>query len=126
MPIAEITDVLKMSSLIKDNWSLSNFWGNCEAEMMVAQTIHACCLNYKEHGQIFSFKGANVNSIHNGGLINNARGYNQLVDGGMFIEGTFNEKPVIYPTQALLDKLLDYFTKKAQDNYERFSKEGKT
>jgi hypothetical protein len=112
--IAEIEDVLKMKDQIKDNWSLANFYGNCESELMVAQTIHACCLNYEQHGQVFSFKSPNVNAIHNGGLVDNFRGYKMLVDDGMFIEGTFEDRPVIYPTQALIDQLSIYFDKKKE------------
>ena len=109
---ASIVDIKRHADQIKDNWSLCNFWGNCEAEVMIAQTIHACVLNHAEHGEAFSFKGGNVNSIHNGGLVNNHRAYHQLIDQGMFIEDEFKSRTVIRPTHSLIQRLDEYFSRK--------------
>jgi len=57
---ARISDLLRLKEHIKDSWSLANYLGKCEAEVMVAQTIHAACTNYDEHGLPFSFRDNNV------------------------------------------------------------------
>jgi len=118
---AEASDVLRLKSLVKDNWSLCNFYGKSEAEMMIAQTIHAAVINFKDHGEPFSFRGHGVFTSHGNGLFNNRQAYASLIKDGMFVEEVRGEQVVIFPTQALINKLDEFFAKKAMTNHERFS-----
>lgn len=108
--IANIEDIKQMKSKIKNGFSLCNFLGNCESEVMVAQTIHACVLNNDKHGEPFSFRGDGVFMV--GGAVNNAKAYNQLLRKSLFVEDERQGKVVIFPTQLLIDKLKIYFTEK--------------
>lgn len=66
---------------IRDNWSLCNFTGDCESEMMMAQTLHAGKLNLKDQGSPFSFRGNGCLNGYTaiGGGQDNARGYSKLI-----------------------------------------------
>ena len=84
-------------------WHLIGFYNKCEAEVMVAQTIFAANVNYKKHGEAYSIKG-NVYSTSG-----NTEAYNMLVNDGMFVEEKRQGKTVIFPTDALIDKLYKHF-----------------
>lgn len=100
---AKAEDVTRLARSIKDNWTLCEFLGKCEAEYMVAETIHAAAKNMTEHGEPFSFRG--------GGIDNNA-GYSLLLRRELIVEGKRLGRPVIFPTQKLIDEL-DRFLAKA-------------
>jgi hypothetical protein len=109
---AKIEDITRLKDKIKDNWSLCNFYGKSEAELIVAQTIHACVTNHKDHGQAFSFEGKGLHTSHGNGLFDNRGAYGSLVKDGMFIVEEWEDRKVIYPTQALINRLDEYFAKK--------------
>lgn len=106
---AAIDDIRPLAAKIKDNWSLCKFYGTCEAETMVAQTIQAAVINFQKRGEAFSFRGKGVFACSGGGLFNNGKAYRRLLDDGMFVEDTREGKPVIFPTQKLIDKLQKFF-----------------
>lgn len=60
-------------------------WQNCEAETIASQTICACALNYKNHGEAFSWCGVGTRGIGGNGLVNNPRGMGKVVNDGSII-----------------------------------------
>ena len=107
--IAKIDDIKQLAKKIKDSFSLCDFMGKCEREVLVAQTIHAAVINYKNHGEPFSFneiKGA----TH---LCDNFTAFDWLVEKEYFIEDKRKGRIVIFPTQLLIDKLKIFFTESA-------------
>ena len=121
-----LDDLKAIVKRIKDNFSLCEFAGKTETEYMVAETVHAACLNFKDHGQPFSFKGEEVRSV--GGGMDNDTGYQICLDRGWFYEepldpalGILVPKKtwmedgkviVIFPTRKLLDDLNVFFANK--------------
>ena len=116
MEYASIEDVNLLAGRIKDNWSLCQLFEGrrraCEAEMMVAQTIHAAKLNAKEHGKPFSFRGAGVFCWSGAGLVDNASAYAMLCEEEFFIEDKHDGRTVIFPTKKLVKYLNDFFSSK--------------
>jgi len=102
---ATIKNIERFVPLIKDSFSLCHFLGKTEKEVLVAQTIHACKLNYEQGRGCFSFLG----DLHDGPHAENTQSYQQLKDDGLFIEGTYDGKPVIFPSLALILKLDAFF-----------------
>jgi hypothetical protein len=109
--LASIEDVNRLAGQIEDNWTLCQLFEDhrraCEAETMVAQTIHAAKINAKEHGKPFSFKGDGVHGSSGGYLIDNGTAYAWLVDEGFFVESGHSvlKREVIFPTRKLIDRL---------------------
>ncbi len=101
--LATIDDVERLAKQIKDNWTLCRFLNKGDAEVMIVQTIHAAATNAEEHGEPFAFRGADVPIIGQG--VNNAAGYQMLLDQGLIIEDERLGKPVIFPTAKLVKKL---------------------
>jgi len=89
---------------IPDNWALCNFLGNCEVEVMVAQTLHACQINLKERGEAFSFRGGGVFSTGGGGLVDNGKAYQRLLDEGYFEERRRKATDVNPPDDTRVDE----------------------
>jgi hypothetical protein len=109
-----IERILPLAEKVKDNWSLCEFFADMgnrasEKEYMVAETIHACKINYAQHGECFSFKG----KLQNGGngLVDNTTAYGWLVSNNYFAEEKHNQRTVIIPTPKLLDRLEWFFSK---------------
>lgn len=117
--LASVEDVNRLAELIKDNWSLCQlFEGHrraCEAETMVAQTIHAARINAKKHGEPFSFKGDGVHGSSGGGLVDNGTAYAWLVGEEFFVESGHAKlgREVIFPTKKLIDRLDAFLARKA-------------
>lgn len=107
--LASIEDVSRLAERIDDSWTLCQlFEGHrraCEAETMVAQTIHGARINAKEHGEPFSFKGDGVNSSGGAGLVDNRTAYGWLIGEGFFIEDKRQGRAVIFPTKKLIARL---------------------
>jgi hypothetical protein len=105
--------------------SLCNFYGNCEAEVMVSQTIIAACKHLEQYGEPFSFRSPRVFSASRMGVIDNGSAYRCLVEDRMFDEKirhqtAFRELPegvtepngevtIIFPTPMLLQRLATHF-----------------
>lgn len=110
---ASLPDIERLAGRIKDNWSLCQLFEGTrrasEAEMMVAQTIHAAIVNQKKHGEPFSFRGDGVFGGGGGGLVDNATAYGMLLDRAYFVEETRGDKTVIFITQKLLDFIDGYY-----------------
>jgi hypothetical protein len=106
---ATIEQIERLLPQIPDNWALCELFRDhrraSEAEMMVAQTIHAAKLNFDEHGKPFSFRGDGVFGRGGGGLVDNGTAYSWLVGEGWFEEDTHDGKPVIYMTEKLIERL---------------------
>jgi len=106
MEIAKIEDIKRLCGLIKDNWDLCHFTGQCESEMMVVQTIHGAKINHKKHGECFSFLSANAKTGRRMDGTNNALGLQILFDREFLIqEKRVHGRDVVFPTQALVDAL---------------------
>lgn len=112
-PLAEIEDIQRLAKQIKDNWSLCELFDDTpralEAEMMVAQTIHACVINHQKLGEAFSFRERRVYSRGCGGLENNASAYRMLLNRGYFVKNQRRGKPVIFVTKKLINLLDHHF-----------------
>jgi hypothetical protein len=105
MTKVKIEDIKKLAKLIKCNFSLCEFMGQTEKEVLVAQTIHACVKNYKKYNKIFSFLG----NLKESAMFQNSSAYKWLVENDYFKEGVYENKKVIYPTQKLIHELNNFF-----------------
>ena len=118
---AAVADVIRLAGRIKDNWSLCQLFEGqrraCEAEMMVAQTIHAAATNAQgDPAEPFSWKDPNVNYTGGGGLVDNATAYHMLLAKYYFVEEQRqhpdgDERTVIFPTRKLVSYLDGYFAR---------------
>jgi len=106
--LATIKDIRRLVPKIKDSFSLCNFLGKTEKEVLVAQTIHACKINHKKRGICFSFDGVEGQST----LCQNISSLEALIEDGLFVRGKFKSKPVLYPTKLLVLMLDAFFAKK--------------
>ena len=88
---------------------------NCEAEVMVAQTIAAANVNLAKRGEAFSIRGPGVLGGRQRCGTNNGSAYRRLCDEGYFREEQRNidGEPtiVIFPTQKLTQALHQHFAK---------------
>ena len=108
----DIERVRRAAARIKDNWSLCDFLGKAEKEMLVATTIHACVRNFDEHGEVFSFRGNSLDQDSGAGLVENRSSYRALLDDGYLVETVREGRAVIKPTVKLLEKLERFFSLK--------------
>jgi hypothetical protein len=109
------------AELIKDSFSLCNFLGKTEREVLVAQTIHACVMNLDIRGKAFSFKAILLDGPH----AENIASYQWCVNEGLFREELLSiidppeetamgddGRPIgIIPTLKLFAKLAGHFGK---------------
>lgn len=120
MSKASIEDIQQLKKWIKDNWALCQLfegtYAACEAEIMVAQTVHAAVANYKEFGEAFSWKGKGVERPRDRAGTDNATAYQMLLKRGYFIEQERDERTIIVITQKLVDLLDKFFSKKELNN----------
>ena len=100
-------DVLRLADSIKDDWTLAMFMAAHkrakEAEVMIAQTIHACRINHGNGQGLFSFKGSGLNTFSGCGLVDNPTAYATLLRLEYFVEDTHKDCDIIRPTQFLVD-----------------------
>ena len=97
-----------LATKIRNNWDLcGSQWGNCEAETIFAQTIHAACINLEKRGEPFSIRGAGLDIETR--LARNASTYRTLVNDGFLREETRDldgeDAAVIFLTDKALDAL---------------------
>lgn len=73
--------VLAQATRFKDVYQFMGFdaLGNCESEIMAAQTLTACPINYKARGECFSYAGKNLAVTGGNGLVDNPKGYAKLL-----------------------------------------------
>jgi len=102
---ADISDLRRLRKRVPDNWALCEFLGSCEAEMIIAQTIHAACRNYDQCAEAYSIRGPACLSVFGGGLIDNATAYHRLIEGGLLIEARRGGNVVLFPTKKLVERL---------------------
>ncbi len=111
---AKIEDILDLADKVSDNWSLCHLFEGTprafEAEMMVAQTLHACKLNHKSYGVAFSWRG-NVEHSGGGGLVDNGIAYGMLLEREYFVEEEREGRTIILMTQRLVDLLKGHLAK---------------
>ena len=111
---AKIEDIKRLAKKIKDNWSLCQFAQDtgtgCEIEYLIAETVHACVLNHKEHGEPFSFNKIKYSTS----LCNNFSAFDWLVENGLFIDTKRKGKRIIVLTQHCIDRLDEFFNKKTK------------
>ncbi len=100
---AEVSVVDLADKLTSHSSMMASWLQNCEAEVMVDQTIRACKLNLEKRGEAFSIRG---NVFSYGGGTNNASAYRRLLREGYFTEEERDidgeTKTVIFPTRKLL------------------------
>lgn len=106
---ATIEDIKRIAPKIKDSSSLCGFLGKTEKEYMVAETIHACKLNHKNHGQCFSFDKVKYETR----LAQNLSSLDALIEDGLLVQGKFKGKKTLIPTKLLIGMLDAYFAKEA-------------
>lgn len=112
MERAKIEDIKRLAKKIKDSFSLCNFMGKTEREVLVAQTIHAAVINHKAHGKPFSFNKIRYSSR----MCDNFSAYDWLIERKYFMEDKRQGQKVIFPTQALIDKLNVFFSHTENQN----------
>ena len=105
--IANIKDIKRLVKKIKDDFSLCGFRQHHEGNILVAQTMHAAVLNHKKRGEPFSFNEIKVSTR----LCDNFAAFDSLVEDGFFTTGKREKRPVIFPTQKLIEALDNYFDK---------------
>lgn len=112
---AEIKDIQRLAKRIGDSDQLSNLFTGTrragEAEVMVAQTVHASVTNHKKRGEAFSFRGDGVSKFSHGGLVDNGTAYGMLTSREYFMEEERGGKTVIFITQKLVDYLDAFFAR---------------
>lgn len=112
--LATEKDILRLVNAIENDWTLAMFMSKHkrakEAEVMIAQTLHACKLNLSKGRGLFSFKGDGLQQRSGWGLIDNPTAYATLLRIGYFIEDVYEGRSIIRPTQTLVDAL-DSFLK---------------
>lgn len=113
---AKVEDIIDLASKIPDNWALCQLFEGtpraCEAETMVAQTLHACVLNHKKHGTAFSWRGDGVQTPRQKCGTDNATAYGMLLNRKYFVEEGRDNKVIIIMTQKLVDLLRGHLAKK--------------
>ena len=102
-----ISDIQDLSLKVKDNWSLCEFLGKAEKEMMVATTIHACIINHEKTGEMFSKKGSNLG--YETRLCQNSSSYAGLLKDGYLEETDRKGEIIVLPTPKLIQALKEYF-----------------
>ncbi len=114
--IATVKDVNRLAEVIEDDWSLCKLFDGRkrakEAEVMVAQTIHAARMNASTDGEPFSYKGKGLNNCSGGGIVDNATAYAMLINEEFLVENERKNKTVIFPTQKLIELLDEFFLMK--------------
>lgn len=103
-----VEDLRWVNDRLADSFSLCDFLGVTEREVMVFQTIRAAVRNLDTAGEPFSVRGTNVFASSGNGLINNGPAYVYLVDNGYCEEEERDGKTVIFPTRKLLDGLIAF------------------
>jgi len=98
--------ILAIAEKVKTNWDLMDFMGSCEKETLTAQTIQACKTNLRDHGEAFSFHAVGGDDVRMG--VRNGSQYCEMVRNGYFVEGEFQGRVTIIPTEKLLDRLEVY------------------
>lgn len=114
---ATIEDIRKLAKKIPDPRTLMQLFEGTprasEAEWMVCQTLHACILNHKEHGEAFSIREDSVFGQSGAGLVDNGTAYRKLLERKFFVEEKRGDKTVIIMTQKLVDVLKGHLARKS-------------
>ena len=118
--------LLRLRDLILQKGNLCSFYGNTEAEVLIGQTVIAAAGRADDGGEPFSFLGDNaLRGLQRCGT-DNAAAYARLLADEMFQQETRpasalatipdgvtidgdGRVPVVFPTDALLEKLAVYF-----------------
>lgn len=76
-----MNDLLKIvAENVESNWDLcGSKWQNCECEVIVAQTIHACVTNLEKCGEAFSWLNENATRGRANCGTNNGAALNRLI-----------------------------------------------
>jgi len=120
-----------LATAIADNFALCEFLGMTEAEVLVAQTVHAAYANAKRRGIQCSFRGDGVFSQGGNGIYDNGKGYRKLLDEKLIIEEQLLAKefeplpkgikpdsdgkvPLIWLTDELVERLDRHLAQRAR------------
>ncbi len=104
--LAKIEDIQQLAAVIKDDWTLAGMFPHHEQNDLVAQTIHACRINFENHGEPFSFVAEDSCwGIQGGGIANYGGSLHSLISDEYFIEDKWEGKPILRVTQKLVDRL---------------------
>lgn len=80
----------KAASVFKSgNELMGSQWQNCEAEVIATQTIKACALNLKNHGEALSWLGNSARTGRQNCGTRNGQGLARLVREGFIVEETY-------------------------------------
>ncbi len=114
--LAKFEDIEWLRKQVPDNWALCQLFEGtrcaCEAETMVAQTIHAATRNQRDHGEPYSVKGKGLARGRQRCGTDNATAYHMLLNEGYFVEDPRKDETVIFMTQKLIDLLRGHFAGK--------------
>lgn len=102
--------IIALADQIKTGWEMCGSpLRMCEKEVITLQTLCACKLNLKEHGEAFSFNGIKEGGIGRGA--DNGPAFREMVQDGYLETGVFQGRPTIIPTDKLLDLVEAHFAK---------------
>lgn len=87
-----------VAAKIKTGYELmGSKWSNAEAELIAVQTISACQMNQKDHGDAFSWLAGSATTGRRQCGTNNARGLAMLIEDGSLVQedyaGTLTSPP---------------------------------
>jgi len=109
--------ILAMADRIEDNFTLCDFAGVSEAEVIVQQMLHSCRFHLKALGRAVTFKGRGLGRVTGGGLRDNPAGLRIVIDRGWARETSWDIETeedcyrvdgcpvVLIPTEKLLADL---------------------
>lgn len=109
MKYANIENIKRLVLQIPDSWTLCGFLPMHEANDIVAQTLHACVLNFNKRGEAFSFLGKGMGYSPTS-ICNYGGAYNDLLEREYLVEEKRENRTVMIPTQTLIEAL-DRFLK---------------
>jgi hypothetical protein len=82
--------LLEVANRIKSGYEfMGSKWQNCEAEVIALQTLTASAVNFKSHGDAFSWLGSGATRGQDMSGTNNADGLARLFADGSLIEEVY-------------------------------------
>lgn len=115
MKYASIEDIKRLVLKIPDSWTLCEFLPMHEANDIVAQTLHACVVNFNNRGEAFSFLGKGMGYSPTG-ICNYGSAYDGLLKKEYLVEEKRENKVVMIPTLALTEALDRFLAKEGGFN----------
>ncbi len=90
-------------SIETGNELMGSRWQNSEAEVIACQTISACCVNCRRHGEALSWYGDGLLDVSGAGNVNNPGGLRRLIDDECIVIESY-EGSLEAPGDVVCDK----------------------